>query len=126
MDAVQVKAQRVAWTTRVGVEAVMRREAWGAGQRAVGITGELALGEDRTHQHWMGRRLEARRQGHGTGTGTGPSDYGSPTASEQSVTPSLALVGFSLGFLDTQGSWSLRRVTRTSLGPSSSADISAL
>ena len=51
------------------------------------------------------------------GAGAGPSNYDNPTASEQSVTQSFALVGFSLGFLATLCSWSLWREATSVLGP---------
>ena len=75
----QVKDRRVAWTMQVGVEAVMRTERHGDQARELwGTAGELALGEDGTHQPWMGRGLEARSQGHGVEPEQDPVTTASP------------------------------------------------
>lgn len=91
-------------------------------QRAVGTAGELALGED-----WMGRGREARSQEHGTEREQDPATTAVPQHQNRvQLHPSLALIGFSLVFLATLGLWLLWRAISTALGPSSSADISAL
>lgn len=73
------------------------------------------------------RGREARSQGHGTEREQDPATTAVPQHQNRvQLHPSLALIGFSLVFLATLGLWSLWRAISTALGPSSSADISAL